>query len=215
KPGMYGRVALRIPMGERTVIPAGGVLRTGARDIAFIDRGDGYLTPAQIELGVRVGDEFVVLKGLAAGQRIVASANFLVDSESQLQAATASFVPPARASVNATQASKPGPAAVMEVSTMPNPPARGKNILRVSLKDPNGRGIDGASVTVSLYMPAMPAMGMAAMRTVANPTDRGKGVYEGDLTFDRGGTWQVTAIATKQGRILATRRFSLSATGGM
>lgn len=94
KPGMYGRVTLRVGMGERTVIPAGGVLRTGTRNVAFVDRGGGYLVPTYVELGPRVGDDLVVLRGLSPGQRIVTSANFLIDSESQLQAATGSFAPP-------------------------------------------------------------------------------------------------------------------------
>src|SRR5260370_28325081 len=80
-PGMFAHVALDLPMGEQTVIPDTAVLRTGTHNVAFIDRGDAYLTPAEIELGQRVDDEFIVLKGLAPGQRIVGSANFLIDSE--------------------------------------------------------------------------------------------------------------------------------------
>ena len=62
-PGMFAHVALDLPMGEQTVIPDTAVLRTGTHNVAFIDRGDGYLTPAEIELGQHVGDEFIVLKG--------------------------------------------------------------------------------------------------------------------------------------------------------
>lgn len=216
KPGMYGRIALRIPLGERTVIPAGGVLRTGRRNIAFIDRGDGYLTPAEVELGPQIGGDMVVLKGLKPGQRIVASANFLIDSESQLEAAAGSFAPPPPGvSANASQPAKPTQSATLDVSTVPNPPARGKNRVRVSLNDSHGHGIDGAKVTVTFYMPAMPAMGMAAMRATIAPADRGDGAYEGDLTLQSGGTWQVTAVATKDGRTLASKQFNLSTAGGM
>src|SRR5262249_18997949 len=107
KPGMYGRITLQAKMGERTVVPASGVLRTGTHNIAFIDRGIGSLFPKYTELGPRIGADLVVLKGLRPGQRIVASANFLIDSESQLQAATGSFVPPppsAGASVTSPEA---------------------------------------------------------------------------------------------------------------
>src|ERR1700677_3440222 len=93
-PGMFAYVALDLPMGEQTVIPDTAVLRTGTHNVAFIDRGDGYLTPAEVELGMHVDDEFIMLKGLAPGQQIVSSANFLIDSESQLQAAAGAFVPP-------------------------------------------------------------------------------------------------------------------------
>src|SRR5258707_1436002 len=93
-PGMFAHVALDLPMGDQTVIPDTAVLRTGTHNVAFIDRGAGYLTPAEIELGPHVGDELIVLKGLEPGQQIVSSANFLIDSESQLQAAAGAFVPP-------------------------------------------------------------------------------------------------------------------------
>jgi len=216
KPGMYGRITLQLKMGEQTVIPAGGVLRTGTRNVAFIDRGGGYLVPTDVELGPRVGNDLVVLKGLEAGQKIVASANFLIDSESQLKAAIGNFIPPpAGVSANAAQPSEAKPAATLEVLTIPNPPARGKNRVRVILKDFQGHGIDGAKVSVTFYMAAMPAMGMSAMRVVASLTDKGGGAYEGGLTLESGGTWQVTGVATKEGRTLANKQFSLSATGGM
>src|SRR5579862_2600908 len=93
-PGMFARVVLDLPMGDQIVIPDTAVLRTGTHNVAFIDRGDGYLTPAEIELGAHVGDDFIVLKGLRPGRQIVSSANFLIDSESQLQAAAGAFVPP-------------------------------------------------------------------------------------------------------------------------
>jgi RND family efflux transporter MFP subunit len=215
KPGMYARVTMGAKMGERTVIPASGILRTGIHNVAFIDRGDGYLIPKYVELGPRVGDYLVVLKGLSPGQRIVASANFLIDSESQLQAATASFVPPAEGPSASAASPEPQPSATLEVLTIPSPPARGRNRVRVTLKEPNGRAIDGAKVSVTFYMAAMPAMEMSAMREVATLADRGGGVYEGDLMLESGGTWQVTAFATKKGRMLASKQFNLSATGGM
>ena len=93
-PGMFVNLSLEVPMGHHEVIPASGVLQTGTRQIVFVDHGDGNLEPRDVELGARVGDDYIVLKGLAAGDRIVTSANFLVDSESQLQAALGSFAPP-------------------------------------------------------------------------------------------------------------------------
>ncbi|MGH6935863.1 MAG: efflux RND transporter periplasmic adaptor subunit, partial [Methylocella sp.] len=92
--GMFVNVELGLPLGERLVIPASGVFQSGTRQIAFVDRGGGYFEPRDIEVGARAGDEFIVLKGLKAGESIVTSANFLIDSESQLQAALGSFAPP-------------------------------------------------------------------------------------------------------------------------
>jgi multidrug efflux pump subunit AcrA (membrane-fusion protein) len=55
----------------------------------FVDRGNGYLEPRHVEIGDHIGDRVVILKGLSAGERIVTSANFLVDSESRLKSAEA------------------------------------------------------------------------------------------------------------------------------
>jgi len=85
KPGMFVNVTLKVPMGEQLVIPATGVLQTGTRDLAFVYRSDGYIEPREVQLGARIGGDFVVLKGLKAREQIVTSANFLIDSESQLQ----------------------------------------------------------------------------------------------------------------------------------
>src|SRR6266403_5340191 len=93
-PGMFVNVSLKVPMGSQLVIPATGVLQSGTREIAFVERSDGYIEPRDVQLGSRVGDDFIVLKGLKAGEQIITSANFLIDSESQLQAARGSFVPP-------------------------------------------------------------------------------------------------------------------------
>src|SRR2546426_2784882 len=92
-PGMFVNVSLQIPMGRQLVIPASGVFQSGTRQMAFVDHGGGYLEPREGGLGPRAGDDFIVLKGLKAGEQVVTSANFLIDSESQLQAAAGSFAP--------------------------------------------------------------------------------------------------------------------------
>jgi Cu(I)/Ag(I) efflux system membrane fusion protein/cobalt-zinc-cadmium efflux system membrane fusion protein len=94
KLGMYVAVAIMPNLGRGLVIPDSGVFRTGTHNVVFIDRGNGYLTPTEVELGPHLDQSFQVLKGLQAGQRIVSSANFLIDSESQLQAASGTFAPP-------------------------------------------------------------------------------------------------------------------------
>ena len=54
----------------------------------FVDRGNGYFEPRLVETGRRIGDDVEVTTGLAAGERIVISGTFLVDSESRMKAAT-------------------------------------------------------------------------------------------------------------------------------
>ena len=213
KPGMFVNVALKVPMGRQLVIPTSGVLQSGSRQIAFVERSDGYLEPREVELGTRVGDDFIVTKGLKAGEQIVTSANFLIDSESQLQASLGSFVPPppgagAASAVNAPQANA-------ELTSEPSPPTKGSNVFRIRLTDANGFPIAGAEVSVTFSMPAMPAMGMAAVRTPVVLSDKGNGVYEGSGVLESGGTWQTTILAKKNGQTIAIKQLSVSATGGM
>jgi RND family efflux transporter MFP subunit len=213
KPGMFVNVTLKVPMGQQLVIPASGILQSGTRAIAFVDRGDGYIEPREVQLGARAGDDFVVQKGLQAGEEVVTSANFLIDSESQLQAALGSFAPPppgagAAAAMNAPQAS-------VELSSDPTPPHKGGNGFRVKLTDAQGSPISGASVNVTFFMAAMPAMGMAAMRTSVDLGDKGNGMYEGSGELGSGGTWQVTIVAKKNGQTIAREQLSVNASGGM
>jgi len=216
-PGMFAHIALDLPMDEQTVIPDTAVLRTGTHNVAFIDRGEGYLTPAEIELGAHVGDQFIVLKGLAPGQKIVSSANFLIDSESQLQAAAGAFVPPppgvgANAAGPAVEAI---PQASIEFTSDPNPLVRGQNKMIVTLRDSKSAPIAGAQVTVSFYMAAMPAMGMAAMHAQGTAVDRGDGTYAATLELPSGGTWSLTITASKDGQPIATKQVDVSASGSM
>ncbi|HEY2104481.1 MAG TPA: efflux RND transporter periplasmic adaptor subunit [Candidatus Binataceae bacterium] len=215
-PGMFGHVALRLPMGRHLTIPDSGVLRTGRHNVVFIDHGDGYLIPREVDLGPHVGGEYIVLARLKTGERIVSSANFLIDSESQLQAAMGNFAPPPPGAGGTAQpATGQEAAARIEMTTDPSPPFRGHNVVRVMLHEANGKPITGAQVTVSFFMAAMPAMGMAAMRAGGAAAEQGGGIYQAPVDLDSGGTWQVTIAAAKDSRTLATRQFNVSAGGGM
>lgn len=121
-----------------------------------------------------MGNFFVLLKGLKPHQTIVTSANFLIDSESQLQAAAGSFMPPPPGASRASQPSS-SPIEVqdnIEFTTDPNPPHKGTNTFRVALTGPGKTPVAGAEVTVTFTMPATPAMGMAGMHTAVNLNDK-------------------------------------------
>jgi membrane fusion protein, copper/silver efflux system len=214
-PGMFVNVSLKVPLGARIAIPAAGVFHTGERNIVFIDRGQGYLDPVDVTLGPRAGDEYAVLKGLRTGERVVTSANFLIDSESQLQAALGAFVPPPPGAGAAAAMNTGGaPQAKVEFSTAPSPPSKGTDTVSVKLTA-NGAPVAGAQVTVTFFMPAMPAMGMSAMRAAAKLEDRGGGIYESTVQLQTGGTWQVTIVAQKGGQTLANQQITVNAEGGM
>jgi len=217
KPGMFVNVDLKTSLGRQLVVPASAVFQSGTTQLVFLNLGNGSLEPKEITVGPRVGDDFVVLKGLEAHQSIVTSANFMIDSESQLQAAAGAFVPPPPgAGSNAPPSNTPAAAPVnVDFATDPDPPQKGSNIFRVKLTGANVTPTTGAEVTVTFYMAAMPAMGMAAMNTTAKLTDRGNGFYEGSGSLGSGGTWQVTISVQKNGQDIATKQLSVNATGGM
>jgi RND family efflux transporter MFP subunit len=215
KPGMYVNVSIAIPLGRQVVIPASGVLQAGTRQIAFIDHGQGYLEPREIQVGQQLDDHLVVLKGLREGERIVSSANFLVDSESQLQAAMGSFAPPPPGAGQAAAMNTTAERPTIDFTTDPESPHKGPNTVRVKLTGSDGKPVTGAHVTATFFMPAMPAMGMVAVRSAATLAEKGAGIYEGPLQLESSGTWQVTVLAQRDGKTIATKQLSLTATGGM
>jgi len=208
-------VSISVSLGRQLVVPASSVLQTGTRQIAFLDHGDGYLEPREIQAGLRFDDHIVVLKGLNAGDRIVSSANFLVDSEAQLQAALSSFAPPPPGASAAAAMNGSAEQAAIEFNSEPSPPRKGSNTLRVTLKDAQGKPVLQAQLKVTFYMPAMPAMGMAATNKSAALTDGGNGTYEGSVELPSGGSYQVTITAVKDGKILGSKHLNVTVTGGM
>ncbi len=97
KPGMYAQVELSpTARGEVLSVPLSAILDSGKRQIAFVDRGNGKFEPREVRLGER-GEQYVeVVDGLKEGERVVTSANFLIDAESNLRAAVGGFAPPAQ-----------------------------------------------------------------------------------------------------------------------
>jgi multidrug efflux pump subunit AcrA (membrane-fusion protein) len=90
RPGTFVTATFEIPLGDRLAIPRTAVLDTGLRRLVFITEGTRF-EPRDVTLGPTAGDVVAVTNGLAAGDRVVTSANFLIDSESRLKAAVAAF----------------------------------------------------------------------------------------------------------------------------
>lgn len=87
RPDMFANVEFAADFGQQLAVPQEAVLDSGAERTVFVDRGDGYLEPRKVELREKVDGWYIVHKGLAAGERVVTSGNFLVDSESLLKSA--------------------------------------------------------------------------------------------------------------------------------
>jgi membrane fusion protein, copper/silver efflux system len=89
KPEMYANVEIKIDYGKRIVVPQEAIMDSGSEQRVFVGHDGGYLEPRKVQLGENVDGQFIVFSGLKAGERIVTSANFLVDSESKLKSAAA------------------------------------------------------------------------------------------------------------------------------
>ena len=87
KPGMFVDLEFPIDLPATIVVPADAIVDSGLRKTVFVDCGGGHFEPRLIETGWRVGDDVEVTKGLMAGERIVTSGTFFVDSESRMKAA--------------------------------------------------------------------------------------------------------------------------------
>jgi Cu(I)/Ag(I) efflux system membrane fusion protein len=86
KPGMFVDVEFRFTLPPALVVPADAIVDSGLRKTVFVDCGNGYFEPRLVETGWRIGDDVEVTKGLAAGERIVISGTFFVDSETRMKA---------------------------------------------------------------------------------------------------------------------------------
>jgi multidrug efflux pump subunit AcrA (membrane-fusion protein) len=97
RPETFVHVDIQVALGRKLAVPAEAVFDTGQRQFVFVFRGAGTFEPRTVALGPRADGDFEVLSGVTEGEEVVASANFLIDSESRFRAAVAAFAksPPA------------------------------------------------------------------------------------------------------------------------
>lgn len=92
-PGMLLRLRFDGPAVSRLVVPAEAVIRTGSRAVAIVKREGGGFEPRELKLGADLGEQLEVVEGLAEGEQVVASGQFLVDSEARLRSVLGSLSP--------------------------------------------------------------------------------------------------------------------------
>ncbi len=93
KPGMFANAIIKVLIGESVVaVPESAVIHSGKRTHVIIDKGDGKFMPRPVTLGTQAGDYYQVLDGVMEGETVVTSANFFIDSESQLKAAISKII---------------------------------------------------------------------------------------------------------------------------
>jgi membrane fusion protein, copper/silver efflux system len=85
RPGMFATVRLDTPAVERAVlVPRDAVMRTGTRDLVFVEQSPGTYETREVRVGSEAGIDVQILSGLLAGERVVSRANFILDAESRL-----------------------------------------------------------------------------------------------------------------------------------
>jgi Cu(I)/Ag(I) efflux system membrane fusion protein len=222
KPGMYANGEIEIDLGTVLTVPESAVLQSGLRQLVFVDQGQGIFVPREVKLGVKADSRFVVLGGLTAGERVVTSGNFLLDSESKLQAATSMMemmgaigmgdwkMESARPmemggqTVQAKPTEKKVGALSVTVSTMPESAKLGDNTLRIAVKDNTGKPVTDAAVSLE-YTMDMP--GMMIDKAEAKSVD--EGIYEAPVRFSMAGPWGVTVSIQRPGQAEARERFTV------
>ena len=233
KPGMFADIELKVPLGRRLAVPREAVLDSGTRQIVFVDKGEGHFEPKEVTLGLRVDHQQEIVSGLTPGTRVVASANFFLDSESRLRESMGLMagmpgmermrvggmegmqgMEKTEPGMQMTAKAPTGPqekkveGITLTFSTIPSPPKVGESILRVRLTGEKGEAILNAKVTFGFTMP-MP--GMTAVSADAALSK--EGFYETKANLGMGGTWNVTVRASIPGKPEVKATFAV-ATGG-
>src|SRR5438132_7221074 len=239
KPGMYGNVMLHVDAGRRLVVPKEAVLDSGLRQLVFLDLGQGVYQPYPVKLGRRSQDYVEVLEGIKEGDRVVTSANFLLDAESKLASAGGMQAMMGQIGMADWQMrgayekkmegmegmkgmpgmkAEPGKPVSetrqvsgfsLTFSTVPETPKAGETLLRLKVIDPAGYGATDAQVVFVYTMP-MPGM----MESKVKATHAKDGVYEAKALLGMGGTWVVTANVTLPNLPPISEKFQITVAGG-
>jgi membrane fusion protein, copper/silver efflux system len=215
KPEMYANVEIEVDGGRKLAIPDEAVLDSGIRKIVFIDKGEGRYAPAEVKLGSKFDGYYEVFAGLSPGERIIASASFLLDSESRLKEAMGAMAGMAGMDMGETQKKAPAAAAVTEkksgdltlsLETQPAKPKLGENIIRIKIRDAKGAAVSDATVNLTSMM-AMP--GMAPGKAIAKHVK--DGVYEATVSLAMAGVWEIGVSVQRPGQKPVQEKFTVTA----
>ncbi len=239
RPEMYGNVEFHVPLGDRLVVPSTAVLDTGHRQVVFLDGGNGRLLPRDIKVGNRFDETVEVTDGLVEGDRVVTSGNFLVDSESKLQAAESMMgmmgaigmgdwkmesAKPMEMGGEGGQPEAPSPSARPQapegapekrvgdllVSVAPGSEPTTKGETPIRIRVRDAGGQLATGATVSFtYTMDMPGMSIAQSRA----KEMGDGVYEGAAKFTMGGPWGLVVQIERPGKAPVREKFTIRVGG--
>jgi membrane fusion protein, copper/silver efflux system len=218
RPGMYIRAKFISP-GEResVVVPRSAVLDTGTRKLVYVAKADGVFEAREIQTGVPSEERYPVLAGVKPGEEVVTNGNFLIDSQTRLAGGMTGLFGGSKeytnekAPVGAPTKGSQQPSGRITFAVEPNPPKGGtENMFHASVVDENGKEVPDADVTVTLIMPAMPAMGMPEMRS-SFKLPYAQGMYMGKSNIATAGSWNAVVEAKRTSHVIATYRTRLNA----
>ena len=197
KPGMFATVEINTEGSSGITVPTDAVLDSGREQLVFVAQGNGYFTPRPVTIGRRLGAAVEILKGLAEGEEVASGAAFFLDSESQLRSGVQAFAPSATSGGAVPAPGAQGLQVVLRTS--PDPAKTGENQFEATVADSRGP-VPDAEVSVQLFMPAMPAMNMPAMRNEVKLSAAGTGTYRGTGQMMMAGRWEATVTVTRAGQ---------------
>jgi membrane fusion protein, copper/silver efflux system len=215
KPEMYANAEIEINAGRKLAVPDEAVLDSGLRKVVFLDKGEGRFEPAEVKIGNKFDGYYEVLAGLSPGERILASAGFLLDSESRLKEAMGAMAGMAGHDMKGMEAkavAKPGPQEkkvqdlTLTLSNQPEKPKAGENVIRLKVTDKAGQVVKDAQVSFVFNM-TMP--GMIPIKGEGKLSQ--DGFYETKAMLAMAGQWEVSVNVRRPGGKEIQEKFSLVA----
>ena len=216
RPGMFVQVRFsETARGAVLAVPRSAVVDTGEHKLVYVAKGNGIFETRGVHLGTIADDYYPVLAGLQKGERIVTEGNFLLDSQTRITGGMSGMFGGSKEFNQQSGSAEPATpkSTTWKVSFRSDPPTPegGSEVsLHVSLLDQSGQPASNAQVQVTLFMPAMPAMGMGEMRASSTLAPTGS-EYVGKIKVPMSGTWTVTVTASQGGQTLTSYRTSLNA----
>jgi Cu(I)/Ag(I) efflux system membrane fusion protein len=223
KPEMYANIEIDVEAGRKLAVPDEAVLDSGLRKVVFLDKGQGRFEPAEVKLGNKFDGYYEVLAGLSPGERILASASFLLDSESRLKEAMGAMagMPGMDMSgqgdmkgMKMDVPAKAGPQEkkvedlILSLNTQPEKPKAGENVIRLKITDKAGKPVNDAQVS---FVFQMNMAGMVPSKAEGKLTKGG--LYEVKANLAMMGEWEVTVTIRLPGKKEIQEKFKLLAVG--
>jgi hypothetical protein len=210
RPGMFVQVRFAASGQHSLAVPRSAVVDTGTRKLVYVAKGNGVFEGREVQLGPVADDYYPVVSGLREGERIVTEGNFMLDSQTRISGAMSSMFSGSKEFNPRQTAPESAQFKVAFRSDPATPQGGAEAALHVSVQDAAGKPLTDAQVQVTLFMPAMPAMGMGEMRETATLTSSGS-EYAGSIKVPMSGTWTVTVKVSRDGHQLTSYRGSLNA----